>query len=171
MLAFRSGLPAGFSNSPQVSPTARGDLHREIDIPAPSRRHVVLVMSQSLKRQATALPHAAGSRWQVCPFQSFLCTRSRSALARTNIATFVLLMRSASSSEDELDKLTRSFEEQASQDLQHVAEASRKAKVHGNKQKSMKEARETGLQEPISEQSKCECRSSVVLASDNAHRV
>ena len=72
----------------------------------------------------------------------------------------MFLLRSASSSEDELDKLTRSFEEQASHDLQQVAEASRKA-VQGKKQKSMKEARETGLQEPISEQSKCECRSSV----------
>ena len=104
-------------------------------------------------------------------FQSSLCLHSRSAMARTDTAIFLFLSRSASSSEDELDKLTRSFEEQASHDLQQVAEASRKATVQGKKQKSMKEARETGLQEPISEQSKCVCRSSVGLASCLPHSV
>lgn len=57
-----------------------------------------------------------------------------------------------SSSEDELDKLTRSFEEQATKDLQHVSR--RLAEDKHKKQRSIKETREEALQKPVSEQSK-----------------
>lgn len=58
----------------------------------------------------------------------------------------------SSSSEDELDKLTRNFEEQASKDL-HVL-STHQAKNTQRTQRSMKEVREEGLQAPVSEQNK-----------------
>lgn len=59
-----------------------------------------------------------------------------------------------SSSEDELDKLTRSFEEQASKDLHTAAEKPKLERAKIKKPKGMKEIREEGLQAPVSEQSK-----------------
>lgn len=64
--------------------------------------------------------------------------------------------RSQESSEDELDKLTREFEEQASKDLRQAAARKKKETTKVKTQKSMKEKREEGLQAPLSEQSKYE---------------
>ena len=58
------------------------------------------------------------------------------------------------SSEDELDKLTRTFEEQASKDLQSVAEKRSMQQSTRNKPKGMKEVREEGLQAPVPEESR-----------------
>lgn len=58
------------------------------------------------------------------------------------------------SSEDELDKLTRTFEEQASKDLHSAAEKRSIQQSKRNKPKGMKEVREEGLQVPVPEQSR-----------------
>ena len=62
------------------------------------------------------------------------------------------IRRPPSDSEDELDKLTRSFEEQASQALQQTSQKELAARPR--KPRGMKEIREEGLQAPVSEQSK-----------------
>lgn len=58
------------------------------------------------------------------------------------------------SSEDELDKLTRSFAEQASQDLQKAAKNRQEQQSRHTKPKGMKEIRQEGLEAPVSEHSK-----------------
>ena len=58
------------------------------------------------------------------------------------------------SSEDELDKLTRTFEEQASKDLHTAFQRQETARVKPSRVKGMKEIREEGLQAPVSEESK-----------------
>lgn len=58
------------------------------------------------------------------------------------------------SSEDELDKLTRTFEEQASNDLRCLTQRQQSAKANRRRPKGMKEIREEGLQAPVPEDSK-----------------
>lgn len=59
-----------------------------------------------------------------------------------------------SDSEDELDRLTRTFEAQAHEDCVKVLEA--KAQAKRKTVRNMRETREEGLQAPISENTKCD---------------